>query len=83
MITMLEKFKLAIKKESIVYFSILLLLTLVMHSDLLSEPLLRIELMYEKGNYFHPFFYTSVIYSIALIIRLILNFLIGLFEKKH
>jgi hypothetical protein len=79
---MLQKFKLAIKREIIIYIVMLLLLTIVMHNDLLSSPSSRFEIMYEKGNYSHPFLYTFVIYSILLIIRKILDFIIGLFEKK-
>ena len=79
---MLQKFKIAIKREVIIYIVMLLVLTLLMHSDLLTNPSSRFEIMAEKGNYSHPFLYTFVIYSILLIIRKILDFIIGLFEKK-
>jgi hypothetical protein len=79
---MLQKFKLAIKREALIYIVMLLVLTLVMHMDLLSNPASRFEIMYEKGNYSHPFLYTFIIYSIIFIIRKILDFIIGLFEKK-
>ena len=79
---MLQKFKLAIKREALIYIAMLLVLTLVMHIDLLSNPASRFEIMVEKGNYSHPFLYTFIIYSIILIIRKILDFIIGLFEKK-
>lgn len=79
---MLQKFKLAIKREVIIYIIMLLVLTLVMHFDLLTDPASRFEIMVEKGNYSHPFIYTFVIYSILFIIRKILDFIIGLFEKK-
>ena len=78
----MEKFKLFIKKETLVYLVILFVLTLIMHSDLLSNPISRFQIMYEKGNYSHPFVYTFVIYSILLILRKILDFIIGFFEKK-
>ncbi len=57
---MLEKFKLAIKREGLIYIVMLFVLTLVMHNDLLSNPSSRFEIMYEKGNYSHPFLYTFV-----------------------
>lgn len=79
---MLQKFKLAIKREVIIYIVMLFVLAIVMHMDLLSNPSSRFELMVEKGNYSHPFLYTFVIYSILFIIRKILDFIIGLFEKK-
>jgi len=79
---MLQKFKIAIKREVIIYIVMLLVLTIVMHNDLLTSPSSRFELMYEKGNYSHPFLYTFIIYSILFLIRKILDFIIGLFEKK-
>lgn len=79
---MLQKFKLAIKREMLIYIAMLFVLTFVMHSDLLSNPSLRLDLMVEKGNYSHPFLYTFIVYSIIFIIRKILDFIIGLFEKK-
>ncbi|CAA6819099.1 MAG: Unknown protein [uncultured Sulfurovum sp.] len=78
---MIEKFKRALKKEIIFYLVILVLLALVAHSDLLSNPSLRFEMMFEKGNYLHPFFYAFVLYSVLLLIRKTLEFIIGLFEK--
>jgi len=79
---MLQKFKLALKREAIIYIVMLLVLTIVMHNDILTNPSSRFEIMVEKGNFSHPFVYTLVIYSILLIIRKILDFIIGLFEKK-
>ena len=79
---MLQKFKLAIKREIIIYIVMLLLLAVVMHIDLLSDPSARFQIMYEKGNYSHPFLYTFFVYSILFIVRKVLDFIIGLFEKK-
>jgi len=79
---MLKKFKLALKREILIYLFMLLILALVMHFDLLSNPTSRFQLMNEKENYSHPFLYTFVIYSILFIIRKVLDFIIGLFEKK-
>jgi len=79
---MLQKFKLAIKREILIYIVMLLVLAVIMHMDLLSNPTSRFETMVEKGNYSHPFLYTFVIYTIILIIRKTLDFIIGLFEKK-
>lgn len=53
-----------------------------MHSDLLSNPSARFDMMFEKENYAHPFLYTFIIYSIFFIIRKVLDFIIGLFENK-
>jgi len=78
----MEKFKLFIKRETLFYILILVILALISHSDLLTNPSSRFQIMYEKGNYSHPFVYTFVIYSILLILRKILDFIIGFFEKK-
>jgi len=79
---MVEKFKLAIKKEALYYLLTLLALALIMHIDLLSDPFERFETMHEKGNYFHPFLYSFIVYGIILIIRKIIDFVMGLFKKK-
>lgn len=79
---MLQKFKLAIKREVLIYLAMLLVLALVMHSDLLSDPSSRFQIMYEKGNYSHPFLYTFFIYGILFIIRKTIDFTISIFERK-
>jgi len=76
------KFTLAVKREVLIYLTMLFILSLVMHSELLSNPLLRFQMMQNKANYFHPFLYTFLIYSILFIFRTILDFILGLFEKK-
>lgn len=79
---MLEKIKLALKKEILYYLLTLLILTLIMHIDILSDPLSRIQIMQEKGNYSHPFVYSFAIYGVLLILRKIIDFIVGMFEKK-
>jgi hypothetical protein len=78
---MLQKFKSSLKQESLIYFLMFLVLTLLMHSDMLSTPLVRIDMM-DKENYTHPFLYTLFIYTLFFIIRKILDFIISFFEKK-
>jgi len=77
----MEKFKVTIKKEIFFYLITLLILALVAHSDLLSNPSDRFEMMFAKGNYLHPFFYTFVVYCVLLFIRKMLDFILGFFEK--
>ena len=79
---MVEKFKHALKKEALIYLLILLTLALIMHIDLLSDPMSRLNTMQEKGNYFHPLFYSFIIYTVILILRKAIDFIMGLFEKK-
>jgi len=78
----MNKFKVAIKKEILYYLLTLLILALIMHIDLLSDPFARFEIMQEKGNYSHPFLYSFVIYFVILLLRKIIDFITGLFEKK-
>ena len=79
---MVERFKLAIKKEALYYLLTLLVLALIMHIDLLSDPLARFHTMQEKGNYSHPFLYSFIIYGVILIFRKIIDFIMGLFKEK-
>jgi len=79
---MAEKFRRALKKEILYYLLTLLILALMMHIDLLSNPLARLELMQEKENYLHPFLYSFIIYIIIFILRKIIDFIMGLFAKK-
>jgi hypothetical protein len=76
------KFKQVLKKELLFYFLTLIVLALIMHVDLLSDPLSRLQTMQEKGNYTHPFLYSFIIYSVIFILRKVIDFIVGLFEKK-
>jgi len=80
---MLNKFKLAIKKELLYYLLTLFVLALIMHIDLLSDPFSRLQIMGEKENYFHPFLYSFIIYFVILILRKIIDFVAGMFKKKN
>jgi len=70
-----------IKKEIIVFLVLFTVLALFMHSDLLTEPTNRLELMGEKGNYLHPLLWTGIIYSVILVVRLIIKFILKIFKK--
>ncbi len=78
----IEKFKLTIKKEILYYLLTLLVLALIMHIDLLSDPFSRLQTMGEKQNYTHPFLYSFIIYSILFILRKTIDFIMNAFEKK-
>ena len=78
----MEKFKSALKKEIFIYLATLLILAFISHSDLLSDPSSRFQMMNEKENYSHPFLYSFIVYSVLFIIRKTLDFILGLFEKK-
>ena len=79
---MIHKLKLFLKKEFLYYLITLVVLALLIHSDLLSDPASRLETMKEKKNYFHPFLYAFVVYSVMLVLRSIINIVSKIFEKK-
>ena len=80
---MINKFKLVVKKELLYYLITFVVLALIMHFDLLSNPSARVELMKEKENYLHPFLYSFIVYSVILVLRIIINFISKIFEKKN
>ena len=79
---MVKKFQNFLKREILYYIITLVILTLVMHIDLLTDPLSRFQIMQEKENYFHPFLYAFIVYIIILIIRKIIDFITGMFHKN-
>lgn len=79
---MLERYKGTIKKEALYYLLTLVVLALIMHIDLLSDPFARFETMQEKENYSHPFLYAFIVYSILFIVRKSIDLIGSLFTKK-
>ncbi len=77
----MKKFKRVIKKELLYYLLIFFLLAFALHIDLASNPLARLDLMREKENYFHPFFYTLIVYAGLLIIRKSIDLVVVIFKK--
>jgi len=71
-----------ITTELIYFLTILLVLSLLQHSDLLSSPLSRINLMAEKGNFIHPLLWTSGIYILIGFVRLIIKYIMFLKNRK-
>jgi len=72
-----------IVKNELIFFTILLIiLAFIQHSDLLTNPSDRIELMTQRENYLHPFLWVALIYIVLLVVRLILKFILKLFKKR-
>lgn len=71
-----------IKIELIYFLAILLLLSVLQHSDLLSSPIQRASLMMERGNFLHPLLWTSIIYIIILALRGVVKFLFYLKNRN-
>jgi len=79
---LMSNFKHLIKKEIFYYLLTLLILALIMHIDLLSDPSSRLQMMQDKENYTHPFLYSFVVYFIILVLRKTIDFVAGIFTKK-
>lgn len=66
-------------KIEIFYFTVILLvLAFMQHSDLLTSPVQRVELMAEKGNFLHPLLWAFSVYVVVGIIRLIISYILNL-----
>ena len=77
-----KSLKQVIKKEFFIYLATLLVLIVIAHSDMLTDPMARFELMSEKENYTHPLLYSFIIYAVIFILRKTIDFVVRLFEKK-
>lgn len=64
-----------IKIELIYFILLLIILAILQHSDLLTSPSTRIDLMAEKENYLHPLLWTSIVYIVVGLIRLVVKYL--------
>jgi hypothetical protein len=71
-----------ISTELAYFFTILVVLALLFHGDLLTSPLSRLERMDQIGNYWHPFLWASVLYVLIGIVRLIVKGINKLKNRK-
>lgn len=63
------------KKELLIYLVIILLSALIMHPDLLSDPMARLETMAGRANYYHPLLFGLGIYLLIGAVRLIIKWI--------
>ena len=70
-----------LKKETLYFLVILVVLALIKHPDLLSSPLIRLDLMLNAKDSIHPFLWSFVVYFVILLLRLVLKGLLGLKDK--
>lgn len=68
--------------EILYFIALLLILALMQHPDLLSSPLERAARMAEKGNFIHPFLWTSGVYLVVGLVRLIIKYAFYLKNRK-
>jgi len=71
------------RKELFIFIALLLVLAVVQHSDLLTNPAERIEsLLSGSASLFHPLYWTLGVYVVLGIARIILGLLRRLFRSK-
>ncbi len=58
-------------KEIFVYLLLFIVLSITLHFDLLSSPLVRFEKMVQIANYAHPIRYTFLAYLLVSAIRVV------------
>jgi len=68
-------------REVLLYSTLLILLGLLMHPDMLNNPSQRFTLLQERGNYFHLFIYTAIVFFILYIFRYITKKLLLIIKK--
>ena len=56
-------------KELIIYIVIFVILSILLHPDLLENFSDRFDSMLRRENFFHPLIYTFIVYIFILIIR--------------
>lgn len=72
-----------LKRELIIYSVILVVLIILMHPDMLSDPEARLKLMQEHKNYIHPLLYTLFFYLIFLVVRAAFNGILKLIKRDR
>jgi len=80
-----ERFNVIMKriaiKESLIYLTLFAILSLLVHIDLLSAFGDRISHMMERGNFFHPFIYTFILYIFIFFFRILTKKIVSLISK--
>jgi hypothetical protein len=72
-----------IKRELIIYSAILVVLIVLMHPDMLSDPAARLGLMQQHQNYIHPLLYTLFFYLILVVVRAAFNWITRLLTRDR
>lgn len=68
------------KRELIIYSTILLVLILIMHPDMLSDPATRLGMMQQHQNYVHPLLYSFFVYLVLFALRAAVSAIVRLFR---
>jgi len=70
-------------REILIFSTLAVILALLMHPDLLENPVHRFNSIVERGTIFHPLFYTFLVYTIIGVLRLLFSFLKRLFFSSR
>jgi len=71
----------ALVREGIYFLVLLFVLAFLIHPDLLSSPMQRVNAALESGNYFHPLLYTGVLFVLLFIFRFVFKKIFSFFKK--
>lgn len=68
-------------RELTIYITLLVVFALLIHPDLLGDPMSRVAHWIERGNFYHPFVYTFFVYLVLLLLRFFYYLTLSLFYK--
>ena len=68
-------------REAVIYTVLLILLSFLMHPDLLYSLGNRLAHMHERGNYYHPFIYAFIAYVLLFFVRFVIKKVMFLVKK--
>lgn len=69
------------KKELLIYLLVILFSALIMHPDLLSDPIVRFETMIGRANYYHPLLFGLGIYLLIGAVRLLVKWIRSIIKR--
>jgi hypothetical protein len=71
-----------VRRETAIFFILMVALSLLTHPDLLISPMERLSLIQTQKNYLHPFLWSSAAYLLVGFIRLPVQWLIRRIRKN-
>jgi len=69
------------RKEVLIYLVVVLLSALIIHPDLISDPVARFEKMIARADYYHPLLFGLGIYLFIGAIRLLVKWIKKLIKR--
>jgi hypothetical protein len=68
-------------REVLIYSTLLILLALLMHPDMIQDPSQRFSLLQSRGNYLHLFIYTTIVFLIVYVFRYVTKKIVSIVAK--